>query len=177
MNRAVTLLLLTILAVSCGRDESVPLHGTITIDSRLYGAGPYYAIGFTFISAMRTPTNRTPMPDILVLAETNVTGDVTGVFLSTSAFLPSFQLHGEYPDAASATSAFSDLTEANPASNWIDLALPVEANEVWVFRTRDEQYAKIRIIEVKGELREGIPYAECTFEWTFQPDGSTLFPN
>jgi hypothetical protein len=176
MKRAVTLLLLTILAVSCGRDESVPLRGTVTIDSRLYGTGPYYAFGFTFLTASRTPTNRTPMPDILVLAETNVNGDVTGVFLSTTAFLPSFKLHGEYPDAASAITAFNNLTEVSAAGNWIDLALPVEANEVWLFRTRDEKYAKLRIIEVKGELREGIPYAECTFEWTFQPDGSTSFP-
>ena len=39
-----------------------------------------------------------------------------------------------------------------------------------------KKYAKIRIIEVKGELREGIPHAECTFEWVFQSDGSTTFP-
>lgn len=176
MRTAVAVFLLTILAVSCGRDESVPLRGTVTIDSRLYGTGPYYATGFTFLSASVTPTNRNPQPDILVLAETNVSGDVTGVYFSTSAFLPSFHKHGSYPDAASANTAFNNLTEVNPASNWLDLAIPVKVNEVWVFRTRDEKYAKIKIIEVKAEMREGNPYAECKFEWTFQPDGSTTFP-
>ena len=176
MNRVLIILLTLLTVVACRRDESVPLRGTITIDSRLYGTGPYNAIGFTFLTASLTPTNRTPQPDILVLAETNVAGDVTGVFLSTSAFLPSFLKHGDYTDAASSITAFNNLTEANPAGNWLDLAIPVETNEVWVFRTRDEKYAKIRIIEVKGELREGIPHAECTFEWVFQSDGSTTFP-
>ena len=56
------------------------------------------------------------------------------------------------------------------------MADPVIANQVWVYRTGTETYAKIRIISTVNETRDDLPYGECTFEWVYQPDGSTTFP-
>ena len=56
------------------------------------------------------------------------------------------------------------------------MADPINANQVWVYRTGTETYAKIRIISTVNEIRDDMPYGECTFEWVYQPDGSLTFP-
>ena len=35
---------------------------------------------------------------------------------------------------------------------------------------------KIRIVSTVNETRESVPYGECTFQWVYQPDGSSTFP-
>jgi hypothetical protein len=66
---------------------------------------------------------------------------------------------------------------------WTDFADPVKPNQVWIYRSQGEKYAKIRIISTVNErrkdtsaLRDSVDYAECTFEWVYQPDGTITFP-
>jgi len=88
---------------------------------------------------------------------------------------PSFYKLGSYPDSQSASAAFDNL---NTVGNyqWAELADSIAANQVWVYRTGTQCYAKMRIISTVNEIRESIPYGECSFEWVYQPDGSTTFP-
>ena len=89
----------------------------------------------------------------------------------------SFFNAGEYPDAVSAETVFDNLKSATiPESSWEGLASPLKANQIWIYRTGQDTYAKIRIISLIGELRSGVNYAECTFEWEYQPDGTLTFP-
>jgi hypothetical protein len=176
MNRVLIILLTLLTVAACRRDETTPAGGTITINNTLYGEGPYYSLGFSFATASLTRTNRNPKPDIAILAETDLQGDFQLAYLTTSSFLPSFSLYGGYADASAASAAFGALASVPPGLAWTELARPVTANQIWIFRTGEEKYAKIRIISVKGEERSGIAYTECTFGWVFQPDGSTTFP-
>jgi hypothetical protein len=176
MRIVITILLLIALTAACGRDEPVPERGTVTLDNKLYGSGPYYAIGFTFLTGKLTATNESPQPDITLLASSDAQGNLIGAYFSTSAFLPSFGKVGDYASAAEATTAFNALTEVPQALSWVELALPLSVNQIWIIKTRDGNYAKVKITGLRDEVTEGILYVECTFEWVFQADGSTTFP-
>jgi len=164
------LLFLVLCAGSCRKDE-IPLSGTATIDNDLFGTGPYYAFGFSFALADKVPTSSKPFPDLIIDND----GTTDNLILQANTFKNSFFLAGEYNDAPSASAAFDNLTEP-VATNWVVWAFGIEPNQVWIIRTAEEKYAKIRIISTVSELRENRNYAECTFEWVFQPDGTLSFP-
>jgi hypothetical protein len=171
--RLIAVLTFLILLPGCG-DDDVPTSGTITVTNELFGSGPYYALGFSFAAADLVSTLTEPY-DIDIKAGSLTTGGPTEAFLSANTLEPSFALKGEYGTESAAKSAFDALASVGAVS-YIELAAPLKENQVWVVRTEDERYAKIRIIEVTLDLSGEDPYATCKFEWVFQPDGSTQFP-
>ncbi len=92
--------------------------------------------------------------------------------LSANTLKPSFGLKGEYASENEAIAAFNALTDVGTPS-WSDMGAPLKANQVWVIRTGDTKYAKIRTTAVSLELTGDGPVARCTFQWVYQPDGST----
>jgi len=168
-----TLLLLTLL--SCSKEKETPLSGIVTIDNILLGETPYYAYGFSFTLAKKVSSLDDPGPDITLVATLKIDGSIDALTLQNENPLGSFFLYGDYPDNPTAQQAFSSLTSATPGQ-WEDWANPVEAHQVWIFRTEGEKYAKFRIMSTVAEQRSGKPYAECTIEWVYQPDGSLTFP-
>lgn len=171
--RLIPLLAVMSLLGGCGGDE-VPTSGTVTVTNELFGSGPYYAMGFSFAAADLVSTLTEPY-DISIQAGSLTTGGPTEAFLSANTLEPSFALKGEYGTESAAKSAFDALASVGTAS-YIELAAPLKENQVWVIRTEDERYAKIRIIDVTLDISGEDPYATCKFEWVFQPDGSTQFP-
>ena len=171
--RLIPVLAILLLLPGCG-DDDVPVSGTITVTNELFGNGPYYALGFSFAAADLVSTLTEPY-DIDIKAGSLTTGGPTEAFLSANTLDPSFALKGEYGTESAAKSAFDALASVGAVS-YIELAAPLKENQVWVVRTEDERYAKIRIIEVTLDLAGDDPYAACKFEWVFQPDGSMQFP-
>ena len=171
--RLIPVLAVLLLLPGCGGDD-VPTAGTITVTNELFGSGPYYALGFSFAAADLVSTLTEPY-DIDIKAGSLTTGGPTEAFLSANTLEPSFALKGEYGTESAAKSAFDALASVGAVS-YIELAAPLKENQVWVVRTEDERYAKIRIIAVTLDLAGEDPYATCKFEWVFQPDGSTQFP-
>jgi hypothetical protein len=169
------ILALTVMFLLAGCDgNDVPSSGTVTVTNELYGSGPYYAMGFSFATADLVSTLTEPY-DIDIKAGSLSNGSPIEAFLSANTLEPSFALKGEYGTESAAISAFKALTSVGAAS-YIELAAPLKENQVWVVRTEDERYAKIRIIKVDLVPTDSPPYASCQFEWVFQPDGSTQFP-
>jgi hypothetical protein len=163
----------------CSKDKTVPTSGTATINNTLNGTGPYYANGFSFASAGTVSTLEDPGPDIILYVNIDNLSSPRLTFQAEN-FMPSFYKLGDYPDAAAAIAAFNNLTTVG-TYQWTDMADPVKNNQVWVYRSGDEKYSKIRIISIINEKRPEVPtldaqYGECTFEWVHQPDGSTTFP-
>jgi hypothetical protein len=159
----------------CKKDET-PVSGINTIDNTLNGSGPYYAYGFSFSSAELISTLNNPGPDIVLYMNVDNPSQPRLTFQSNT-LLPSFSKVGDYPDEASAITAFNNLTTVN-ATTWTDMADPVNPNQVWIFRSDSETYTKIRVKSTINEVRpsQTYRYGECTFEWVHQPDGSTTFP-
>lgn len=175
MNRQLTVILLLFLAIAGCDDKEKPgeivTSGTVTIDNALFGTANYYAIGFNFAAAKKVSSLSSPAPDLLV----ELGGSLDPFILQTGAGLNGFYLQGEYGDETAAKQAFINL-KAPVVSAWEEWANPVKPNQVWVYRSADEHYAKIRIVSTFSEVRTPRNYAECTFEWVYQPDGSLTFP-
>jgi hypothetical protein len=173
-SRLVVILFLTLFFAGCDDTDKpgkIKTSGSETIDNSLYGTGPYYALGFNFAKAEKVSSLSTPKPDLIL--ESGGTPDI--FILQTGTGLNGFYLKGEYSDEASAILAFNNLT-AFSIYAWEEWANPVKPNQVWIYRSADEHYAKIRIISTSFQDLDPRDYAECTFEWVYQPDGTLTFP-
>lgn len=162
------------LLAGCNRNE-VPSSGTVTLNNELYGSGPYYALGFSFVQGKTISTLSIPEPDITIQAGSLSQGSPVEPFISANTFEPSFALRGEYGSESAAIDAFKNLKSIGSVS-YIEVGAPLKANQVWIIRTEAKKYAKIRTMEVTLNTGVQPPSASCKFEWVYQPDGSTTFP-
>lgn len=173
MKRSVYILAVILLAVaSCTREEPPRTTGIDTIDNIRYMSTTYYVYGFNFSTGKVASTEETPGPDITV---DTVSSPPYRLILQTNSLRPSFAHVGNYATEAEAKSAFDGLKTFTPAI-WTDLADPVTANQVWVFRSGQDRYTKIRIVSINRRTEQGVPVAEVTFQWAYQADGSLTFP-
>lgn len=169
------LTLLVLLLTGCEGGKDKPLSGTATITSELFGTGPYYSFGFSFALAEKVSTLTDPVPDLTVEAGVIPGGTEVVPFLSANTLKPSFGFKGEYTSESEAVAAFDALKDVGTPV-WTDMGAPLKVNQVWVIRTGDTKYARICITGVVLEQTGGVPVAQCTFRWAYQPDGSTIFP-
>jgi len=176
MKRLCFIILLALLTLfGCKKNDGYKLSGTDTIDNILYGTGPYYAFGFSVPRGLKVTTSSNPPDVFTILADNDINNNVRKIYFATINFKNSFSRFGQYVDEASASLAFKNLTSfADP--QWTELGDSVRANQVWLYRTSTDKYAKIRVISTIAEKRNNLPYAECSFEWVYQPDGSLTFP-
>ena len=164
--------ILFLLLPSCDKKDDPDVSGTVTINNELTldpKLQTYIGYGFLFSKAKLVSNIDTPPPDIILYR------DGTIISLEANNLKSSFFKYGEYADLSSAKNAFDNLTSAN-ITQWNDSATPVKSNQVWVYRSGTEHYAKIRIISTLLGTRGTFEFAECTFEWIYQPDGSLTFP-
>jgi hypothetical protein len=172
MKRSLLLILIVVTAFAgCKKDDSYPVSGTATIDNTLYGSSPYYANGFLFSRAKKVSTLDSPAPDITLDND----GTLLNLVLEANNFKDSFYKAGEFATAALAEQAFINL-KSFTVPKWDAMGYLIKPNQIWLFRTGSEHYAKIRIISTIAETRNNRDYAECTFQWVYQPDGSLTFP-
>ncbi len=174
MKRLFLLIFLaSVVLYSCKKDGATSSSGTATIDNTTYQSSTYYVYGFSFSKAKKVTTLEDPGPDIIIYVNSDTPPD--RLTLQANNLNPSFSKIGDYPDARSASTAFSDLKTVGNYQ-WTEMADPIAANQVWVYSSGTQCYAKIRIISTVNETRDNLPYGECSFEWVYQPDGSTTFP-
>ena len=157
----------------CTKKEPTRTSGIDTIDNITYFNTTYFNYGFSFSGAKLVSTNLNPGPDITIFV--NPGNSSPSLTLQTNNLKPSFFKEGDFPDETTAKTAFDNLKTVS-VTQWLDMADPVAANQVWIYRSGTDIYTKIRIISTINETRQSIPYGECTFQWIIQPDGSTTFP-
>jgi hypothetical protein len=172
----IPILILLLILPGCGKEDPPPTSGTETIDNTIYQSDTYYSLGFSFSQATKISNLTNPPPDITLYVNADNPANPRLTFQADN-FKPSFYKLGDYPDAAAAIAAFDNLKTVG-SYQYSEMADPVGNNQVWVYRSGTETYAKIRIISTKNEKRADLPYqfGECTFEWQYQPDGSLTFP-
>jgi hypothetical protein len=157
----------------CQKEDTPPVSGNVTIDNTLYGNGPYYVFGFSFVLAEKRSTLDNPPPDITIDND-----DVPGnLMFEANNRNNSFFLVGEYLPAE-ALQTFNGLTTITIQEHqWQGIGHLVKPDQVWIYRSGTGHYTKIRIVSTKTESQSPRDYAECTFDWMFQPDGSLTFPS
>ena len=171
-NSLFCILLLSLLfQSSCKKNETPETTGIVTIDNTTTLGQTYYVYGFLFSEAKKASTAGNPPPDI------TVDSDGTNLLLQANNLNDSFYKSGEYTDAAAAETAFGNLKSATVSqADWEGIATPIKENQIWIYRSGTVHYAKFRIISTKTQPGQVKPYAECTFEWEYQPDGTLTFP-
>ena len=150
--------------------------GTITINNEAADEN-YNVYGFYVPTGEKLKNLSTKENLITIQPDFAVDYTVRKLFFSDNNLNNSFSRFGQYSDASVATNAFNNLTSFS-VSQWLELGDSIKANQIWLYKTGEEKYAKIRIIGTFTEKRSGMPfpYAECTFEWVYQPDGTQTFP-
>ncbi len=157
----------------CTKKEATRTSGIDTIDNITYFSNTYYNYGFSFAGANLVPTTQNPGPDITIYV--NVDNQVARLTLQADNLKPSFYKVGDFTDESAAQSAFDSLKTVS-VTQWQDMADSINDNQVWIYRSGSDDYAKIRIISTVNETRQSVPYGECTFQWVYQPNGSSTFP-
>ena len=173
--KRIVFILLAIFSIltGCTKKEPARTSGTDTIDNITYFSTTYYAYGFLFSGGKLVSTNLNPGPDITILV--NVDNLTPKLILQTNNLKASFYKVGDFPDESKAISAFDNLKTVS-VTQWKDIADPINANQVWIYRSGTDKYTKFRIVSTVNEIRQTISYGECKFQWVFQPDGSLTFP-
>ena len=175
MKRSIIILSALLLVLSgCTKKEPVRTSGTDTIDNITYFSVTYYNYGFSFSKAKLVSTNVNPGPDITLFVTQDNSGNPI-LTLQADNLNPSFYKVGDYADEASAKTAFDNLKTVS-VSQWQDMANPVTNNQIWIYRSGTNNYTKFRIVSTVNETRQSVPYGECSFQWEYQPDGTTTFP-
>ncbi|HKL67589.1 MAG TPA: hypothetical protein VJ877_06820 [Bacteroidales bacterium] len=164
-----------LLLSSCEKEPQDRDSGEFTIDNALYGVGPYYAIGFSFEEGRKVRTDESPQPDITVHARTDAGGNITGAYLDTPKLIESFALAGEFQSLSEAEDFFNDLLEVGTYT-WTLLADDIKENQVWIFKTSQDNYVKFLITDLLLDGSGDVPIAEITVSWVIQDDGTGIFP-
>lgn len=173
MRRSIlTGLFIILLLPACNKDDNPDTSGTVTMNNDLLLSQQtqnYYLFGFLFSKGELVSSEAVPPPDIII--------DTDGTKLSFEAnnLQNSFFLFEEYVNESLAEDAFNSLTSAT-VSQWAGSATPLKPNQIWLYRSGTERYAKIRIISTILDITKNPDYAECTFQWAYQPDGTLTFP-
>lgn len=138
--------------------------------------------GFSFSQGANItyPNSENIIPDIITLVQISANGNILGVFFDSGVSLkPSFNLISQTNNTDSALIYFNNLNEV-PDSNYVELAIPVKANQIWAIKTVDNKFGKILILETKAYADSSNPssptdYGEARFKWVYQPNGSNKF--
>ena len=174
-RRVIPVVALMMMFAGCGGNDQ-KTSGTITLSSDLYDGGSYYyAMGLSFDEAGEVPTLPDQYRADIILGAGPVEGGPVVAYLTANTYKPPFALAGTYDSESLAKSAFSELKSVGSYS-WVEFASPLAANQIWVVKTRDSRYAKLRIISVILNTSVTPAAATCTLEWVWQPDGSSTFP-
>lgn len=173
MKRILYIIAVVLFAAGCTKVEDTPTYGTQTIDNTVFSGTTYFTYGFSFPKANLVATTKSPGPDITIFVNTDIVP--SRLTLQANNLKPSFFKVGESADEAGAKLLFDNLLTFS-ATIWTDMADPLLPNQVWIYRSGSDNYAKIRIISTVNEVRQGVVFGECTFEWVYQPDGSLTFP-
>jgi hypothetical protein len=175
MKKCIIILLFTVLLLpSCKKQIDNPTSGTATMNNILKmdpKTQDYYSMGFLFTAGKLVSSHDTPPPDINIIND----GSLGNLIFEANNLDNSFYKVGQYSSASAAKSVFDNLT-APVVMQWIALADSLKGNQIWIYKSGNDHYAKLRIVSTLSEVRDSRNYAECTFEWVFQPDGSLTFP-
>ena len=171
------IILILFFALTGCKKNDYPRHsGTMTINNEAVDKN-YSVYGF-YVPTGKKVLNLNSQQDVIIIQpDFDVDTTVRKLYLTSNNIYNSFYRFGQYTDDAAASLAFKNLISFTDPQ-WTAMGDSVKANQIWLFKTFDEKYAKLRIISTltRKQPDKPFPYAECTFEWVYQPDGSLTFP-
>jgi hypothetical protein len=170
------IVILSLFIPGCKKNVNPLYSGTITINNKAVDQN-YSVYGFSVPTGQKILNLYNQQDVIIIQSDFDIDYTVRKLYFVVNNLTNSFFRFGQYSDEPAASQAFKSLTSFT-SPIWTELGDSVKANQIWLFRTSSEKYAKFRIISTLTEKRPDMPfpYAECTLEWVYQPDGSQKFP-
>jgi len=170
---------LLIILQGCNKKGNQQDSGTVTINNQLNNpqSAPFI-YGFSVTEGKLVSTLSDPLNVITIMADGDTASHVIRqLYLSSSGLYNSFYKYGQYGSRTDADDVFNNLKSFD-TDLWYETADSVLPNQIWIYRTSDEKYAKIEITATASQIRKDMayPFGECTFRWVYQPDGTKLFP-
>jgi hypothetical protein len=175
-KRTASILFILFALTGCKKNDGPKLSGTMTISNEAADKN-YSVYGFSVPTGQKVLNLYNQQDVIIIQPDYNVDYSVRKLYFTSNNLINYFGRFGQFPDVAAATLAFKNLTSF-VSPKWTETGDSVKANQIWLYKTSGEKFAKLRIISTFTEKRPNMPfpYAECTFEWTYQPDGTQTFP-
>lgn len=173
-NITFILMFLFCLLSACSKNNLPDTSGIATINNILTfdnSHQTWIVYGFSFAEAKLVAKLRADSPGVSIDND----GTLSNLILQEYNLQNTFYKAGNFATAEEAQLAFDNLTSIS-VPRWVEWADSVKANQVWIYRSSTEHYAKIRIISTVSEVRNSRDFAECKFEWVYQPDGTLTFP-
>lgn len=178
MKKILIITLSLFVIAACSKDEeSAKTNGEVVLSSQIMGdATNYYVEGFSFENAKKVNYNLTSatIPDLVLENSLDISGDVTGANLASPQNETAFFKAGEFATLQEAEIFFNNLAEAG-TNVYAPTANNIAANQVYIFQSRSNKFAKILIKEYK--LVPGVmnDHVQATIDWVYQPNGEKLF--
>lgn len=167
-----SIILLALLIIGCDSTEPEIITNSdiATLDQNNAG------FSFSHGKSVTIPNNENIVPDLLIAAHIDQNGIVLGVFFAAESYRPAFYLVKEFSQSDSALTFYNNLLEV-PDSNYQQLALPVNLNQIWAVKTSDNKFGKILILNTEAKYDSvALNYKTVAkFKWKYQPNGSRNF--
>lgn len=156
--------------------------GEIRLSSQLFGSENYYLYGYGYEQAeyYRYPFQGEPIPDIINEAYRVIEDGEVKVLPGFNIPLQvnGFALVGEFLSLEEARTFYNDYRHVEEGLQYETISDTVEQYQVWIQKTSAGNYVKLMVKEIETLQGEtGDAYSEVTLEYTYQPDGSTEFPD
>ena len=157
--------------------------GKIELSSQLFGADSYYLFGYHFENAdyYRFPFQGDQVPDIINEGIRILQGGEVAVLpqfnTPTTGERIGFAKIGEYGNLEEARSAYNEYRKVGNDLQFETYSDTVELYQVYVQRTAEGNYVKMLVTDIRFDQEEGgSKYNEVVMDYTYQPDGSSTFP-
>ncbi len=167
--------------VSCKALLGPDRTGEITLSSETFSES-YYIYGYSYEREdyYRWPYQGEPVPDIInegyLILEGGELSSVPG--FNIPAQMNGFALAGEFSSLEEARDFYDGYAEVANDLQFETVSDTVELFQVWIQKTSIDNYVKLLIKEITVfESELGKMNSEVTLEYTYQPNGSTTFPD
>ena len=182
-NRIVLLVVLIVTSAGCKLFRGPDRTGEFRLSSeKTLTESTYYLYGYSYEDGefYRYPYEKDPLPDIInegfrIIGEG---GQYELPGFNTPGQKNGFALVGEFESLSEARSFYNGYKKVESGLQFETVSDTVELYQVWVQRTSAGNYVKLLVKEVESlEGDQGNKYSEVLLDYTYQPNGSTDFPD
>jgi hypothetical protein len=181
--RVVLLVILVLTSAGCKLFRGPDRTGEFRLSSeKTLTETTYYLYGYSYEDSefYRYPYEKDPLPDIINegyrIIEEGGQYELPG--FNTPGQKNGFALVGEFETLSEARGFYNDYKKVENDLQFATVSDTVELYQVWVQKTAAGNYVKLLVKEVESlEGDQGNKYSEALLDYTYQPNGSTDFPD
>lgn len=183
MKRVVWIALIALALMGCDKQKGPEEKGEIRLSSETFGTTSYHLLGYHFEDSefYRYPYQGDKLPDIInegyrVLGDGGRVISLPG--FNTPGRMNGFALVGEFASLEIARSFYEGYEQVEDGLQFETVSDTVKLYQVWLQQTSSGNYVKLLVKDILDrEGDSGTQFNDVLLDYTYQPDGSTTFPD